>query len=81
MTRRAWLLLVVAVLLVVVSYAPVYGGCALVEGTYCGFQCDVVGGGLSCFTPADRCCWESDNSCGDSWSCSGFCGGRCGAGF
>ena len=81
MTRRACLLLVVAILLVVVSYAPAYGGCALDEGTYCGFECDEVGGGLSCFSPSSRCCWESDNACGDSQSCSNFCGGSCRGGF
>lgn len=82
MTRRAWILLAAAFLLCLASYAPAaFGGCALVEGTYCGFECDTVGGGLSCFTPSSRCCWESDNACGDSWSCSDFCGGACAGGF
>lgn len=43
-----------------------------VAGAYCFRQC---GGALRCSVfEDDRCCWQGPNTCGDSVSCSHFCG-------
>ena len=65
-------LLVAAMMMLVAT--SVSGVCYFTEDTWCGFQCDWVGGGLYCFEPSnlDRCCWESGtgNACGEEAHCS-----------
>ena len=59
---------------------PLEASCALRQdtGVLCDTVCTNMGGGLTCFDEdEDRCCYESENACGDTTACSECQGPSC----
>lgn len=72
--------LVFVLALAVVASRQVDASCALRQdtGVLCDTACSDFNGDLTCFDLSPgRCCYESENACGDTVSCSECQGASC----